>query len=122
MTFPRINTKTTNITVTPALEALLIQKFEPLGRLLDDRVESWCEVELEKIAEHQSGRIYRAEVNLSMGGKLFRTEATEDQIEKAIDEARNELKNELLRDHGRRQSLWKRGARTIKRILKFGDE
>lgn len=121
MTFPTISTKATNITITPALSVLIDQKFESLGRLVNDREELFCEIELERIGEHQSGKIYRAEVNFSSGGKLFRTEATEEQIEKAIDEVRNELKKELQRAHGKRQSLWKRGRQAIKRMLLSGD-
>lgn len=121
-TFPRISTKATNITITPELESLIEQKFAPLGRLIDERQEASCQIELEKVAAHQSGRIYRAEVNFTSGGKLFRTEATEEQIEKAIDEARSELKNELLREHGKRQSLFKRGSQAIKNMLRFGEE
>lgn len=117
MTFPRINTKATNFTITPQLETLLEQKFAPLGKLLDERNESRCEIELEKVAEHQAGKIFRAEVNLSNGGKLFRAEATEEQIEQAIDKARNELKHELQHVHGKRQSLWKRGRQAIKDMM-----
>ncbi len=120
MTFPRINTKATNITLTPQLEILLEQKFASLGKLLDDRVEARCEVELEKVTEHHSGKIYRAEVNLTVGGKLFRAEATEEQIEQAIDTARNELKHELQHVQGKRQSLWKRGHQKIKDMMRFG--
>lgn len=120
MTFPRISMKTTNITVSPDLEALIEHKFEALGRLLPDRKEALCEIELEKEAEHQSGKIYRAEVNLTVAGKLFRTEATEEQIEHAIDVARGELKRELERAHGKRQSLLKRGGQAIKRMIRFG--
>ncbi len=120
MNFPRINTKATNFTITSQLETLLEQKFAPLGKLLDERVESHCEIELEKVAEHQSGKIYRAEVNLTTGGKLFRAEATEEQIEQAIDTARNELKHELQHAHGKRQSLLRRGHQMIKNMMRFG--
>jgi ribosomal subunit interface protein len=120
MTFPTINTKATNITITPALSVLIDQKFTPLGRLVNDQEKLFCEIELEKIGEHQSGKIYRAEVNFSSGGKLFRSEATEEQIEKAIDEVRNELKKELERAHGKRHSLFKRGKQAIKDMLRFG--
>ncbi len=122
MTFPRISTKTTNVTITPALSTLIEQKFEPLGKLLDSRQEAQCEIELEKIGEHQSGKIFRAEVNLTSGGKLFRTEATEEQIEQAIDEARNELKRELQRANGKRHSLFMRGRQAIKKMLRLETE
>lgn len=117
MAFPRINTKATNITITPQLSTLLEQKFAPLGRLVNEHEEHWCEVELERVTEHQSGKIFRAEVNFSSGGKLFRTEATEEQIEKAIDTVRNELRRELERVEGKRHSLWKRGRQAIKKML-----
>jgi ribosomal subunit interface protein len=120
MTFPRINIKSTNFTLTPKLETLLDQKFAPLGKLLDERNEALCEVELEKVAEHQSGKIFRAEVNFQNDGKLFRAEATEEQIEQAIDRVRNELKNELQRASGKRQSLVRRGGQALKDMLRFG--
>lgn len=118
--FPHINVKTTNFTMTPKLEALLDQKFAPIAKLLDERSEVLCEVELEKITDHQSGKIHRAEVNLTVNGKLYRTEATEEQIEQAIDNAKNELKNELQRASGKRQSLVRRGGQAIKDMLRFG--
>ncbi len=120
MMFPRISIKATNITLTPNLESLLEQKFEPLGKLLNDKGDTRCEIELEKVADHQSGKIYRAEVNLFNGGKMYRTEATEEQIEQAIDTARNELKHELQHAYGRRRSLLRRGGQMIKDMMRFG--
>ena len=120
MMFPRITTKATNITLTPSLEVLIEQKFEPLGKLLNDKGDTRCEIELEKVADHQSGKIYRAEVNLFNGGKMNRTEATEEQIEQAIDTARNELKHELQHAYGRRRSLLRRGGQMIKDMMRFG--
>lgn len=120
MTFPRINVKTTNFTVTPKLETLLEQKFSPLGKFLGDKNESICEVELEKVAEHQSGKIYRAEINLQNGGRLFRAEATEEQMEQSIDDIRDQLRNELQHAHGKRQSLVRRGGQALKNMLRFG--
>lgn len=120
MTFPHINVKTTNFTMTPKLETLLDQKFAPIGKLLDEQNEVLCEVEFEKIGEHQSGKIHRVEVNLTVNGKLYRTEATEEQMEQAIDSARNELKNELLRVSGKRHSMLRRGGQALKEMLRFG--
>src|SRR3989344_5152054 len=99
MGFPHINTKATNLTITPALEELLEQKFQPLGKFLGDSTAMVCTIELARVAEHQSGKIYRAEINLDTGETLYRAEATEEQIEQAIDSIRNELRNELKRAH-----------------------
>lgn len=106
--------------MTPKLENLLDQKFAPIGKLLDERGEMFCEIELEKITDHQSGKIHRAEVNLTVNGKLLRTEATEEEMEQAIDSARNELKKELLRVSGKHHSLVRRGGQALKDMMRFG--
>ena len=120
MTFPRISTKASNISVTSELETLLEQKFALLGKRISEKDDARCEIELKKLPEHHSGKIYRVEVNLSVGGKLFRAEATEESIEQAIDIVRNELKHELNHAHGKRQSLFKRGRQAIKNMIRFG--
>ncbi len=120
MTFPQINTKSAGVTITPQIQTLLDQKFAPLGKFIHERDEAQCEIELEKVAEHQSGKIYRAEVNLYVGGKLFRAEATEEQVEQAIDIIRNELKHELQHAHSKRRSLVRRGGQMLKDMLRFG--
>jgi ribosomal subunit interface protein len=108
------------MTLTPELQHLLDQKLQPLGKFLHEHGDTKCDVELERVAEHQSGKIFRAEINLFNGGKLYRAEATEDQIEKAIDAARNELRHELQHLHGKQHSLVQRGRRAIKDMLRFG--
>ncbi len=121
MTFPTINTKATNIEITPKIKALIEHKIAPLGKFLPEHNQAvTCEVEISKAAEHQSGKIYRAEVNLAVNGKLYRAEATEDQIEKAIDEVRNELKYELVKASDKRESLIRRGGRKLKEMMWFG--
>lgn len=121
MSFPRISTKATNITVTYPIDTLLEQKFSTLDKLINPKGDERCEIELEKLPEHVSGKIYRAEVNFYTGGKLFRAEATEETIEQAIDKVKNELKHELQHAHGKRQSLFKRGRRAIKSMLRGGE-
>ena len=120
MSFPYINIKSTNITLTPELTHLLDHKFTPLERHLDGKVELRCEIELERVTDHHhSGRIFRVEINLSQGGVLFRAEATEESIEEAIDVVRSELKRELKHAHGKKQTLWKRGRQAIKTMLRM---
>jgi ribosomal subunit interface protein len=121
MSFPTINTKATNIELTPELESLLEQKLEPLGKFIPEgETDLKCEVELEKVAEHQSGKIYRSEINLYVAGTLFRAEGTEDQMEKAIDEMRDAVKRELRKTQDKRESLIRRGGRRLKEMMRFG--
>lgn len=120
MKIPRINTKATNFEITPALLSLLDQKILPLEKFMPDAADTNCDIELEKTTEHHSGKIYRAEVNLFHGGKMYRAEATEEQIEQAIDAIRDDLRRELRRDHAKKQSMFRKGGRSIKKMLRFG--
>ncbi len=120
MSFPQIQNKSKNYTITPQIALLIDQKFQPLGKFTGNAEDAKCEIELERIGDHQSGRIFRAEVNLYMMGKMFRAEAIEEQMESAIDSIQNELKRELQRAHGKRQSLMRRGGQALKHMLRFG--
>lgn len=121
MTFPTIAVKVTNVTLSPGLQALIDQKLSPLGKFVpDSATDATCKVEVEKLTEHQSGKIYRVEIHLFMFGRTYHAEATEEQVEKAIDEARDELKQELQHEGGKRQSMVRRGARIVKDFLRFG--
>lgn len=120
MIFPPISVKATNLTLTPELQALVDQKLIPLGKFIHAHGDERCDVELERVAEHQSGKIYRAEVNLFTGGKLYRAESTNEQIEQSIDKVRDDLRHELQHAAGKRRSLMQRGQRAIKDMLRFG--
>ena len=109
--------------LTDELSQLLDQKLAPIGKFLPEgETDLSCDVELEKVTEHQSGKIHRAEINLRVAGKLYRAEATEDQMELAIDIMRDEVKKELRRDTEKQHSLLKRGGQKVKEMLRFGGE
>ena len=121
-TFPRIIVKTSNFEQTAIIERVLEKRLKTLEKFLTaSEVKLVCNVELEKLTDQQTGRIFRAEINLQVGGTLFRAEATEMRMEDAIEKAKNELKTELVRTSGKRQSLFRRGAKRIKDMLRFGE-
>ena len=120
MKIPQIITKGTNLKITPELQSLLDQKFLPLEKFLANHQDTKCEVELEKMTDHHSGNIYRAEINLFHGGKMFRAESTKEQIEQAIDAVRDDIRRELRRAGDKKQSMLKKGGRSIKKMLRFG--
>ncbi len=121
MAFPQITVKATNLQLSPGLSALIDQKLTPLGKHIPEgATDAYCRVEVEKLTEHQTGKINRVEINLFAYGRTYRAEATEEQIEKAIDQARDELKRELEHVEGKRHSLVRRGARALKNLLRFG--
>lgn len=120
MSFPTIQFKATNTNLDQGLSALVEQKFQSLGKFIGDETDVHCAVEFEKETAHQSGAHFRVEANLTLKGKLFRAEASEESFEKAIDEVRDELDKELRRDNDKRGTLAKRGGRKLKEMLRFG--
>ena len=67
---------------------------------------------------HKSGDIFRAEINLSINGKMFRAESERDDLFTAIDEVRDSLEQEIKKFKTKKETIFIRGARSIKK--KFG--
>ena len=120
MPLPLINYKATNTELDQELQNLLEAKLTSLEKYIGDETDVNCDVEFEKVAPKENGKVYRVEVNLWLRGNLYRAEATEDQFEKSIDEVRAELDKELRRAHKKHHSLIRRGGRRLKEMMRFG--
>lgn len=112
--------KATNITLTPEISEYLNKRLLGIEKLLSPNDGSvFMEVELGKTtAHHQTGNIFRAEVNLQVSGKLLRAVSEKDDLNTAIDEVREEITRELRSLKGKRFSLLKRGGQRIKNFLR----
>lgn len=120
MALPQINIKATNYELTDFIKDHLQKKLSLLEKVIPNDASVTCESELEKLSAHQTGRVFRAEVNMLIDGKLYRAEATEENMEDAIDIAKDELKREIRRSIDKRQSLMRRGGKKLKDMLRFG--
>lgn len=120
MAFPIINFKKTNVEVSDELLDLAEEKLRTLEKYIGE-APTVCEVEFEKISHQQQGDIFRMETNLTVNGKLYRADAALDSFEKSIDEVRDELDKELRRDRSKKDTLFRRGSRRLKEMLRFGD-
>lgn len=118
MAFPTPNLKTKNYTATPETVAFLEKRLKTLGRLLSAAKEVVCDVELGKLTKQKMGKVYRAEVNIDLGGRLVRAEAIEETMENAIDRVKNELKTELTKVHTKGKTQARAGARKAKDIVR----
>ena len=119
MAIPTINFKANNVEVSDELKALVEQKMQTLDKYIQN-MPVICDVEFDKAANQQSGNVYQVGVNMQLDGVLFRAQATMDSFEKAIDEVRDQLDKELRRAAKKRETLFKKGARKIKNLLRFG--
>lgn len=94
------------------------KKMVSLGKFLKRINPALIKAEIEigrTTRHHKSGDVFRAEINLSVGGNLFRAEAVNDDLYAAVDEVRDELEQEIKKFKTRRETVFIRGARSIKK-------
>ncbi len=109
----KIDIKATNIVLTQEIKDIIEEKISPLEKFVQSlydpeyispssgKVKSvpraWVEVGKE-ISRHKKGPFFRAECQLSFAGKSVRSEATSDNLGKAITEVKNELQKMLKKE------------------------
>lgn len=120
MTFPTITFTHKNVSPDQTLQQLVTNKLTSLQKYLQGARSVRCEAEIERMMGRTQGPICRIEVNLWRGDRLTRAEATEETFEKAVDEVRRNLEHELERAHDKRVSLFRKGARRIKDMMRWG--
>jgi len=118
----RLSVKTTRCDLTPEISAYIDERVGSLQKLIhaedDDAV--ICEVEIEKVAERQHGLIWRAEMNLTINGTLYRADAVGENINAALDEVKDEMMKRLRRSNKKHRDLFRRGALKMKNFIRFG--
>lgn len=67
---------------------------------------------------HKAGEIFHADCLINIDGKKFYGSSDNEDLYSAIDELKETLFNEIGRDKDRRQTLFKRGAASVKKMLK----
>ncbi|MFA5000720.1 MAG: ribosome-associated translation inhibitor RaiA [Candidatus Paceibacterota bacterium] len=114
----RTNIKATGIELTPALTDYVNEKLGMLDRLLVNCGDVLAEVEIGKETNHhKTGNWFFAETNLNCDGKLLRNVTEKNDLYAAIDVMKDALAEEIRSYEKRKQSLFRRGARNIKRIF-----
>ncbi len=116
------NIKTTNFDMTPEVSKYLDDKLVTLEKFINkDDGSVKCDVEIGRTTEHhKSGKVFRAEINISIGKKMLRAESEEASINAAIDNVKDEISRRLNRKKGRSFALLKRGGGKIKKMLRIG--
>lgn len=113
------NLKTKNIEVDEETKEYLakrIKKFEKF--IAEDTSPALADIELERRAGQQSGRIFRAEVNLKIGDRYLRAEEEAENIREAIDAMKDEMVRELRDAKEKERTQTRDGARKAKEQLR----
>lgn len=117
-----INThlRANGIELTEAVESYVTKKVEVLDRFTVN-TDADLYAELSKTtAHHKQGDVFRAEFDLKINGKQFRSEAEGNDLYAAIDEAKDEILEKVRTEKDKGDTMFRRGARKIKSILRFG--
>jgi putative sigma-54 modulation protein len=91
----------TNIDLTPSIKAFVEEKVGSVEKFISPSDSGLAEarVEVGKPSQHhKTGVIFYAEVNLKIGGQLFRGVAEHVDLYTAVDFAKSEVEEQLKKD------------------------
>lgn len=97
-----IQIKATKIQLTQETKDYIQTKIDMLEKYLGDIQVFNCDFEIELTTNHHAkGKIFRAECNLNLKGKLIRVEKTEENLHKAIDKVKDHLAEAIKKYKGK---------------------
>lgn len=115
----KINTKATNISLTPAITEYIDKKLESLVKFFSSAEEVVVNVEVGKITRHhKSGDVFRAELHVISAGEDYYVSAQKTDLYVAIDEVKDNIIREMTSRRKRTLRLVRKGGARIKAILK----
>ncbi len=94
----QIKIKASKIELSPNIRDYIQEKMDMLEKYLGSVKATNCDVEIERALTGQNkGKVFRAELNLSVPGELLRVEKTEKDIYKAIDKVKDHMTRSIRR-------------------------
>lgn len=115
----KFSIKATNLELTSDIYDHIERTINSLDKFVEKAdysvVQAWVEVGRTS-QRPKSGKIYRAEIQINLPGRLVRSEAVADTIFLAINEVRDELQRELKQYKGKKMTEQKDGFRKFKEI------
>ncbi len=119
----KINIQAKNIEITGAIEEYIEKRVTNLGKILFQIEESGEEAQvLFNIAKttnhHKAGEVFRADCSVNIKGKKFYSSVDKEDLYEAIDDVKENIYREIDKNKDRRQTLFKRGALSVKKMMK----
>ncbi len=119
----KINFQTKNIELTTKLQDYVVKKITNLGKLLSKMEDKGEEVKVrfdltKTTKRHKNGEVYRADCSIVIKGKKFFSSIDAEDLYQAVDGVKSNLFNEIGKNKDRKQTLYKRGATSVKKMMK----
>ncbi len=115
----KINTKTTNISLTPQLAGHLNRRLEKINHLFGSDPSIVCDVEISRTTDHhKKGDVFMAEIHIVGHKHNVFARSEKSDIHSAIDEVSEEAFHSLTSTHKKYIALARRGGARVKNMLK----
>lgn len=119
----QINLQGKNIELTEAIKDYVLKRVTNLEKLLSNIEKRGGEVQVsfdvgKSTKHHKGGSVFHADCLINIDGKEFYGSADEEDLYASIDAVKENLFREISKNKDRRQTLFNRGARSIKKMLK----
>ena len=117
----RITIKTTNFSLTPSIDSHVRNSLGTLKKIVQsfgNEIETRVEVGRSSF-HHKKGDVFFAEVNLRLGKNQLRSRAESTDVYSAIDMVKDELRNEILRFKEKKETMFRRGARSVGKFFRI---
>lgn len=113
-----IKVKATNLELTEAINEYINKKVSSLLKF-SNGTDVIAYVEVAKTTNHhKNGEVFKAEIDFRSSGHKFFVVSEKDDLYAAIDEARESMLRELTSNKDKNDTLFRRGARSVKKMLK----
>ncbi len=106
--------------LTEAITNYLDEKLRHVDKLLPEAGDAYlADVELAKeTMHHRQGEVFKAEINLSVGGNNFYAVASEEDLYAAIDAMKDEVIRQIKTKFEKKNTMLRRGGRKAKDLLR----
>ena len=113
------NIKATNMELTEAISEYVNKRLSSIEKFIKEgeKVLSYAEVG-KTTNHHKQGEVFRAEFNIEISGTKFYAFSELEDLYAAIDAAKEDIVRQITTNKDRKQTLFKRGATSVKIMLK----
>lgn len=119
----QINLQGRGMELTDSIKDYVLKRVTNLEKLLSNletkKGEARVSFEISKTTNHhKTGEIFHADCSIKIDGKNFYGSSDHEDLYGAIDEVKEILFNDIQKNKDRQQTLFKRGAMSVKKMLK----
>jgi len=115
----KIQTTAHNVELTAEITSYLEKRLETLEKLITNTGSQVVNVVLGKDSNHhQNGDIFTVEINMVVDGNHVYAKTEQESLYAAVDIAKDEVAHALRAKKTKKETMWKKGSRTVKNMMK----